>query len=208
MTADDHLDGRDVDAEFAAIIAGWDSVPDLPDSLTDHPTSADGDTLTHEPDGPADAAAGRGGAPVPPAGESSEPDAPGLDLDDGSGPAGTPHDGPAADSGDVADPPVPAPSAPGHDVPPPGIVEASLDEGHFEPAPVQLPPQEDLHFWGIVIGLTVGPVLLLWMAFFGENHSSWWTIAALAMSLGGFVLLVLRQPRHRDEDDPDNGARL
>jgi hypothetical protein len=28
------------------------------------------------------------------------------------------------------------------------------------------------------------------------------------LTVAGFVLLVLRQPHTRDEDDPDNGARV
>ncbi|CCH77785.1 hypothetical protein BN12_2220010 [Nostocoides japonicum T1-X7] len=32
--------------------------------------------------------------------------------------------------------------------------------------------------------------------------------AAFALIIGGFALLVLRQPRKRDEDDHDDGARV
>ena len=71
-----------------------------------------------------------------------------------------------------------------------------------------LPRQEDIHFWGIVVGLVVGPLVLLWLVLFRPNVSDWWTIGALLMTVGGFVLLVLRQPRDRDENDPDNGARV
>ena len=40
--------------------------------------------------------------------------------------------------------------------------EAALTEDeHFEPPEVVLPPQEDLHFWGAVIGLVAGPLMLL-----------------------------------------------
>lgn len=164
MPADDHLDGRDVDAEFAAIVAGWGDVPDLPSTLTD----AD---LDLDPQQPA----------VPLAPVDSSPVA-----------------APAADEGAAP---------PDREVPPPGIVEAGLEEGHFEPPPVQLPGQEDLHFWGIVGGLTVGPILLLWMVFFGSGHSVWWTYAGVALTVGGFVLLVLRLPKNHD-DDHDSGARV
>lgn len=200
MPSDDHLDGRDVDAEFAAIIAGWDAVPDLPPSLTDDawsppasdaPRSSDdeaqsSDDLAQPPDGPPAAS----DAPI--ASDAARPDARGQDPAPG-------------DRGSDAAPPAPPPA---REVPPPGIVEAGLEEGHFEPRPVQLPPQEDLHFWGIVIGLTVGPLLLIYLAFFGEGHSRWWMYAAFALIIGGFALLVLRQPRKRDEDDHDDGARV
>jgi hypothetical protein len=83
------------------------------------------------------------------------------------------------------------------------------DEDHFEPGPTApLPPQEDLHFWGIVVGLVAGPLLLLWLVIVRPDVSGWWTLGALALTVGGFVLLVLRQPSSRDEDDPDNGARV
>lgn len=202
MPSDDHLDGRDVDAEFAAIIAGWDSVPDLPPSLTDEP-----DTSVPDPTSPPTADADR------PSDEAADPGRAGpgpAPASDASGHAARP-DEPMSDADAVA-PATPAgPSGPAPsdgEVPPPGIVEAGLEEGHFEPRPVQLPPQEDLHFWGIVIGLTVGPLLLLYLAFFGENHSPWWMYGAFALAIGGFALLVLRQPRKRDDDDHDDGARL
>ena len=168
MPADDHLDGRDVDAEFAAIVAGWDDVPDLPSSLTD-----------------ADVDAGSGAAGSP------------------ASPVATPEPQPEPPADPVAPPPVAD-----REVPAPGIVEAALEEGHFEPPPVQLPGQEDIHFWGIVVGLTLGPILLLWMVFFGSGHSVWWTYAGVAMTLGGFALLVLRLPKDRDDDDHDSGARV
>lgn len=83
------------------------------------------------------------------------------------------------------------------------------DDGHFVPGPLApLPPTEDLHFWGIVVGLVAGPLLLLWLVIVRPDVSGWWTVAAVALTVGGFALLVLRQPKTRDADDPDNGARL
>ncbi|MBD3784136.1 MAG: hypothetical protein IE926_14510, partial [Micrococcales bacterium] len=84
--------------------------------------------------------------------------------------------------------------------------EDAADEEHFEPPAVHLPPQEDLHFWGAVAGLVAGPLCLLYVAIARPFHSTRWFVAGLALSLLGFGLLVLRQPRHRDEDD--DGARL
>ena len=50
--------------------------------------------------------------------------------------------------------------------------------------------------------------LLLWLVLFRPNVSGWWTLGALGLTIMGFVLLVMRQPSARDEDDPDNGARI
>lgn len=84
------------------------------------------------------------------------------------------------------------------------ILDQVEDEDHFEPPePRPLPPQEDLHFWGIIVGLVGGPLLLLWLVLFRPDVAGWWMWLAIAMSLGGFVLLVLRGP---SDDDHDNGA--
>ena len=83
------------------------------------------------------------------------------------------------------------------------------DDEHFEPGPTApLPPQEDLQFWGIIVGLVAGPLILLWLVLFRPNVSDWWTLGALGLTVMGFVLLVMRQPHARAEDDPDNGARV
>ena len=85
------------------------------------------------------------------------------------------------------------------------LLEAEED-ARFVPAPPQpLPPQEDLHFWGILVGLVGGPILLLWLVLFRPDVANWWTWLALALTAGGFVLLVLRQPPGGD-DDNGNGA--
>ena len=86
--------------------------------------------------------------------------------------------------------------------------EAALDDDHFEPPEVILPPQEDLHFWGAVIGLVAGPLMLLYVVFARPFHSTRWFVIAVVVSLIGFGLLVLRQPRHRDPTSGDDGARV
>ncbi|HWO50403.1 MAG TPA: hypothetical protein VNN23_02310, partial [Ornithinibacter sp.] len=86
--------------------------------------------------------------------------------------------------------------------------EAALDQEHFEPPEVVLPPQEDLHFWGAVIGLVAGPLMLLWVVFARPSHSTRWFVVSVLVSLLGFALLVLRQPTHRDPTSGDNGARV
>lgn len=88
---------------------------------------------------------------------------------------------------------------------PAGMLDDEDDED-FTPRPVRLPPQEDLHFWGIVAGLGGGGLLLLYVAMTGRSLSSWWSLAAIALFIGGFALLILRQPEHRDTGD--DGTRV
>jgi len=67
-------------------------------------------------------------------------------------------------------------------------------------------PVGDLQFWAILVGMIGGPLLLVYLVFFNRNMSSYWTLAAIAMSVGGFALLVSRLPGNADDDD--DGARL
>jgi len=78
-------------------------------------------------------------------------------------------------------------------------------EEHFEPPPVSPLPAGDLQFWAIIVGMGGGPLLLLYLVFFNPNASNYWILTAIAMSIGGFALLVSRMPGHHDGDD---GARL
>ena len=87
-------------------------------------------------------------------------------------------------------------------------VEDELDEEGYTPGPVDLPPGEDLHYWGAVAGLVLGPVLVLYVAFARPFYATWWLLAGLGLFVGGFLLLVLRGPARREEDDPDAGARV
>ncbi len=159
---------KDVDAQFADIVARWDDVQSLPDKPQD--------------------------AGVNPA------------LEPGTG-INPPPTRPFVVWRGAEQPPAPGPDEP-EETPPAELVDHDGEE-HFEPGPTApLPPQEDVQFWGIVVGLVVGPVVLLWLVMFHPDVSNWWTLGALAMTVGGFVLLVMRQPRDRDESDPDNGARV
>ena len=78
-------------------------------------------------------------------------------------------------------------------------------EEHFEPPPVTPLPAGDLGFWAIIAGMCGGPLLLLYLVFFNPDASNYWILSAIAMSVGGFALLVSRMPGHHDDDD---GARL
>ena len=79
-------------------------------------------------------------------------------------------------------------------------------EEHFEPPPVTPLPAGDLAFWAIIVGMCGGPLLLLYLVFFTPDASSYWILSAIAMSVGGFTLLVSRRPGHHG--DGDDGARL
>jgi hypothetical protein len=80
------------------------------------------------------------------------------------------------------------------------------EDEHFEPRPVTPLPVGDLQFWAILAGMIGGPLLLVYLVFFNRNMSSYWTLTAIAMSVGGFALLVSRLPGN--EGDDDDGARL
>ena len=196
------MSDRDVDAQFADIVAHWDDVAPDPQA---HP------------------------APAPEGETGAGPDRGSVGGTDRESVGGTDRDGTAPESRSTVNPSPLNPSPVEPVTPPPmlgGIPvwrgatpaapsdgektpAAADDEEHFEPGPTApLPPQEDLHFWGIVVGLVVGPLLLLWLVIVRPDVSGWWTLGALALTVGGFVLLVLRQPSSRDEDDPDNGARV
>lgn len=211
----------DVDARFAEIIAHWDEI----DSSTDHPSP--GDRTGPEPD--ATMAAGIPGIPgmpdVSPLPDMLDlPAPPGLqEADDPSAAAATagaedwaappPSRAPGERSDSSAPPEAsvpPAPSAPSA----PSAHSVSWraqptpeSEDHFEPPPPAPLPAGDLQFWGIVLGLCGGPLLLLYLMVFDRDAGSLWTATAILLTLGGFGLLVARQP-HRRPDDGDDGARL
>ena len=79
-------------------------------------------------------------------------------------------------------------------------------EEHFEPPAVAPLPVGDLQFWAIIAGMGGGPLLLLYLVLFNREAGSFWILAAIAMSVGGFALLVSRLPGNQGDDD--DGARL
>ena len=205
------MSDRDLDAEFARIIAGWDDeapdplprvprVPteDAPDSaLTDVDTAnpaagvdaADGTDETGETDETPERAADAG---------ADTPESGGTRPGGTAGPAGAPV--PAATSGLLELPIAPTAShvwraGTGRD-----DADALDDEEHFiPPSEIDLPSAEnDPMFWAIVVGLGGGPLLLLYLLFFDRDGSGWWIATALAMVVVGFVLLVLRGGTERD----------
>lgn len=114
---------------------------------------------------------------------------------------------------DDADPPRPtAPAVP----PTPwradatSVVDAVLgddDADPFVPGPTAaLPPAADRTFWLAVVGLVLGPVLLVVAVLGRDTVSAWWAWLGIGLMVLGFGALVTRLPRERD--DGDDGARL
>ena len=200
------MDERDVDERFASIIARWDGPVPEGGSPAASSTAVEG-AETASPGTPSrgTAAEGTGAADTTEAADSTD-DRAGSD------------DAPAATRPAWVNPPleivVPASSwraaaEPDDETKAAAArAEAALEDEHFEPPPVSLPPQEDLHFWGAVVGLVAGPLMLLYVVFARPFHSTRWFVASVAISLIGFALLVLRQPTNRDDHDSDDGARV
>lgn len=74
----------------------------------------------------------------------------------------------------------------------------SLD--HFVPEPPPPLPAGDLHFWAVLLGLTLGPLLLVLANVVPVLQGEVWTWLGIGLSVTGFVLLVLRPPTPRDGD--------
>ncbi|AXH95588.1 DMT family transporter [Ornithinimicrobium avium] len=84
--------------------------------------------------------------------------------------------------------------------------EPPEEDDHFVPPRPDPLPAGDLHFWAILVGLVVGPLLIFLSAVLPVLPSGWTGVGAV-LTLVGFVLLVLRQPRRRRHDG-DWGARV
>ncbi len=181
-------DGFDHDAMFADIVAHWNDA-------TAEPVANPAPGFDHEiaGDGPGDPAA---------------VDHEAVDHEASDQPhVGHQHflNDPPSERQAPAPPPTPA------DIPAPQAwraheVDDELEE-HFEPPPIAPLPAGDLQFWGILVGMCGGPLLLLYLIFFNRDAGSSWMLTAIGLSVGGFVLLVSRLPRDHQDDD-DDGARL
>lgn len=89
--------------------------------------------------------------------------------------------------------------------------ESLLDANdEYEPPPPAPLPAGDLSFWGALAGLVAGPLWLLYLVFFDRYARTIWWVLACLLFVAGFALLVLRQPRSRDDDwdDEVDGAEL
>ncbi len=183
------MNDRELDAEFERIIAGWDD-----ETVDPRPT---GDARAAEipasvvpPEDPHD------GEPSPPSTDdatSENSDIPVTGLGISIAPT-THHVWRAA----------PTPAENVDEV----LDELEPEDEHFEPPTVTDLPnaEDDPMFWAIVAGLGGGPLLLLYLLIFDRDGSGWWVATALAMTVVGFVLLVLRGGNERDPFD--DGTRV
>jgi hypothetical protein len=216
------MSDKDVDAQFADIIAHWNDVTDEPDR---GPRPSDPGVTPADP-----------GAEAATSQPSTDDASTGGSPRHGSPTDGSPKDGsPAGGSARTATPPTPpdpspAPPAapppprsrpqhfrfeggtnpPGEPVGPPPSWRSpeppDEPEEHFQPGPTAPLPAGDLQFWGILAGLVGGPLMLVYLVLFNREGNPLWMLAAVGVTVAGFGLLVQRLPRHRDDDD--DGAVL
>ena len=206
------MSDKDVDAQFADIIAHWNDVTDEPDR---GPSAARPRCHTCR--------SGRRGSTAEPPPTSSPTDGRPADGSPagGSGRTATPPTPPAPSPAPTSPPPVPRPrpqhfrfeggtNPPGEPVDPPPSWRSpepvDEPEEHFQPGPTAPLPAGDLQFWGILAGLVGGPLMLVYLVLFNREGNPLWMLAAVGITVAGFGLLVQRLPRHRDDDD--DGAVL
>jgi hypothetical protein len=186
---------KDVDEQFAAIMARWDD-----EALGHDPYGDPTRDPTRDPQEPDDAGAPAEDAPGPHLPVRPETVTPPLPM----GPTVNPAPSMRRES-------EPHPAEDGHDDEvrlPSEILDAVEDDDvHYSPPPpAPLPPSEDKHFWTMMVALVGGPLMFLYLLVFNRDGNGWWMMFSLMVAIGGFVLLVLRQPLERDEGD--DGIRL
>jgi len=198
------MNDRDIDAEFDAIVARWDETADAPPESPSPATPTAPTMPAAPPVAPPKPRTVQDITSAYAALSRREPDAP--------APVGEPtaaSDGPA--SGDVGSGEVVSGEVVSGEGEEPETWRAGPsvddDDDHFEPPAVQLPPGEDIGYWGALLGLVGGPLLLLWVVVSEPFYGGWWTLGAILLFFGGFGLLVMRQPNDRDPFD-DDGARV
>ena len=180
---------KDVDEQFAAIMAHWnDEALGLDPSGDPQRDDEQPHPGTHSPNKPPSVTAEPAWLELPEIGR----------LEDVPEPVDEKHTDPRSDE-------------PTDDFAEDGIVDQVGpdvdDDVHYTPPPpAPLPPSDDKHFWTMIVALVAGPLLFLYLLLFNRDGNGWWMMFALLISIAGFVLLVLRQPLDRDEDD--DGIRL
>ncbi|HET8594958.1 MAG TPA: hypothetical protein VFM07_06900 [Intrasporangium sp.] len=145
--------------------------------------------------------------PSPAVDESLRPSEPRADGPDGSPPTATALPKPGA-SLNVPIAPVTPHVWRGGSVPDEDATQPEDDEDeHFVPPAVHLPSAEDdPMYWATVGCLVGGPLLLLYLLIFDRGGSAWWVVTAVAVTVIGFVMLVLRGGT--DRDPFDDGTRV
>jgi hypothetical protein len=190
MPSDRDRPDEDLDAAFAAIIAGWDDIPSLDERPVAAPSSDDSDEQARrDPDrrhgdtGPSDE--GRAG--------------PRTDV----------PRGPTSDVPDVDPAPYPAseqaPTTPTSGPRDWAAADDPDDDRYHPPEPPPL-PRGDLVGRLAWAGVLLGPAFLLLAGLFWRGAPRLWLALAVLAFVGGFVTLVLRLPADRDDTDGDNGA--
>lgn len=202
MAERQHPEERDVDAIFASIVARWDETPGdgsatdssaVPEGPTQAPAApprrqSTGDVRLPPPAGRRGPVQSTGDVDVPLPGRGGRPPAEPVSepVPWRTDPTNSVADALMADDGFLGD--------------------ADEEEGWTPPPPAPLPPLGDRLFWGAVVGLVLGPIGVLWMLL-TRSGGFWSTMLVIALILGGFACIVLRQPTRRGYD-PDDGARV
>jgi hypothetical protein len=171
----DHSGGdADLDAAFAEIISGWDD--ETTDPVPRWPASEDADEAPPPASSMEQIRYARDhGLPTP----DHDPDSPAPVDDDASA---------------QVRPVEPAPAGPRD-------WELADTEEHFEPPEPPPLPHGDLTSrlaWAAVIA---GPAFLLYAGLFWREVSRLWLVLAALGFVAGFVVLVMRLPQSRDDDD-------
>ena len=216
------MSDKDVDAQFADIIAHWNDVTDEPDrgprppdpAVTPADPAAEAATAQPSTDGSPTGSSPADGSPTDGSPADGSPTG-------GSSRTATPPSPPDPSPAPPSPPPAPRPrpqhfrfeggtNAPGEPVEPPPSWRSpepvDEPEEHFQPGPTAPLPAGDLQFWGILAGLVGGPLMLVYLVLFNREGNPLWMLAAVGVTVAGFGLLVQRLPRHRDDDD--DGAVL
>jgi hypothetical protein len=197
MPADRDRPDEDLDAAFAAIIAGWDDIPSM-DADTE-PTSDGvgtddgGDTDTANRPGTGDARHAPPGEP-PRAGRWTNP--PQRRANDGADASGSPDPSPP-----LSTPPSLPASGPRD-----WAAREDPDDDRFHPPDPPPLPRGDLVGRLAWAGVLLGPAFLLCAGLFWRGAPRLWLALAVLAFVGGFVTLVLRLPADRDDSDGDDGA--
>lgn len=182
------LSDSDVADRFADIVARWESGPGATDASAMPPASPPSRT-----------------ADTSGSGSDAEPSTDSGEHGRGSAsPRGAQEAGGAAE----ADPPPREPHAAIN--PPPGSgwrvhrPPPEPEEDFVPPAPRPLP--QDPGFWAALIGLVCGPLWLLYLSVIHPSGSRLQIALSIALTVGGFAILVARLPRRGQRDDDDDGA--
>jgi hypothetical protein len=196
MPADRDRPDEDLDAAFAAIIAGWDDIP----SMDEDTQSTGGGTGTVD----ADHTDGENG----PAGDVHPTPPTELPRADRwtNPPRRRANDGP--DAGGFPDPAPQRSSPPGPPVSGPRdwAAREDPDDDRFHPPDPPPLPRGDLVGRLAWAGVLLGPAFLLCAGMFWRGAPRLWLALAVLAFVGGFVTLVLRLPADRDDSDGDDGA--